>query len=124
MTIEWVRKAEGDFATAERELSAVSDPNHDAVCFHSQQCVEKYLKGLLQEAGVHFEKTHDLSSLLDLALAQQPNWENLRAELDLLSSFAVDFRYPGEFADKAEADRSIITCRKVRQLIRTSLDLP
>lgn len=60
ITLEWVRKAEGDFVTAEREFSTVTDPNYDAVCFHSQQCVEKYLKGRLQEADVHFEKTHDL----------------------------------------------------------------
>jgi HEPN domain-containing protein len=123
ITVEWVQKAEGDFVTAERELSVGSDPNYDAVCFHSQQCVEKYLKGMLQEAEVQFEKTHDLSALLDSALVLQPAWEDLRSELNLLSSFAVDFRYPGEFAGKAEAERSIITCRKVRQLVRESLAL-
>lgn len=47
ITLEWVRKAEGDFITAERELSAHLNPNYDAVCFHAQQCVEKYLKGRL-----------------------------------------------------------------------------
>ena len=123
ITVEWVRKAEGDFVTAERELSAASDPNYDAVCFHSQQCVEKYLKGMLQEAEVHFEKTHDLAALLDSALVLEPDWENLRSELDLLSSFAVDFRYPGEFATEAEAECSIVTCRKLRQLVRASLAL-
>jgi HEPN domain-containing protein len=60
ITQEWVRKAEGDFVTAEREFSAASNQNYDAVCFHSQQCVEKYLKAKLQEFDLHFEKTHDL----------------------------------------------------------------
>lgn len=123
ITGEWVQKAEGDFHTAERELSVATDPNYDAVCFHSQQCVEKYLKGMLQEAEIHFEKTHDLSALLDSALPLEPSWENLHSELDLLSSFAVDFRYPGEFADKAEAVLACATCRKVRQLVRAWLDL-
>jgi HEPN domain-containing protein len=109
-TQEWVQKAEADFVTAERELAATIDPNYDAVCFHSQQCVEKYLKGRLHEAELHFKKTHDLSWLLDLVLSVEPTWENLRAELDLLSSFAVDYRYPGEFADIAEAQRAIVTC--------------
>src|SRR2546421_5742031 len=40
---------EGDFATAQRELGAIQDPNYDAVCFHAQQCAEKYLKAFLQE---------------------------------------------------------------------------
>lgn len=41
---EWVAKAEGDFATAWRELAATESPNYDAVCFHAQQCAEKYFK--------------------------------------------------------------------------------
>jgi HEPN domain-containing protein len=121
ITQEWVRKAEADFITAERELAATTNPNYDAVCFHSQQCVEKYLKGRLHEAELPFGKTHDLSWLLDLVLSVEPDWENLRAELDLLSSFAVDYRYPGEFADIAEAERAIGTCRKTRLLVRQSL---
>ena len=44
---EWIAKAEGDFATAQRELRARRAPNYDAACFHSQQCAEKYLKAFL-----------------------------------------------------------------------------
>jgi HEPN domain-containing protein len=47
ITSEWVIKAEGDFATAERELRATDNLNYDAVCFHAQQCAEKYLKARL-----------------------------------------------------------------------------
>jgi HEPN domain-containing protein len=47
LTVEWVDKAEGDMATAKRELRARKQPNYDATCFHAQQCVEKYLKALL-----------------------------------------------------------------------------
>jgi HEPN domain-containing protein len=49
LTLEWVDKAEGDYATALRELRARKQPNYDAACFHAQQCVEKYLKAYLQE---------------------------------------------------------------------------
>jgi hypothetical protein len=35
ITQERVAKAEGDFATAERELQVQQKPNYDAVCFHS-----------------------------------------------------------------------------------------
>jgi HEPN domain-containing protein len=47
LTSEWVEKAEGDFATAKREIRVRKTPNFDAVCFHAQQCAEKYLKALL-----------------------------------------------------------------------------
>lgn len=66
ITQEWVNKAEGDFATAQRELQVQHMPNYDAVCFHAQQCIEKYLKAYLQEENIAFTKTHDLSVLLNL----------------------------------------------------------
>ena len=72
ITHEWIEKAEADFATAERELRARKKPNYDAVCFHSQQCAEKYLKARLQEAEVVFGRTHDLLALLDLTLRVEP----------------------------------------------------
>ena len=50
-TREWVNKAEADYRAAGR-LHRGSDPLHDIVCFHCQQCAEKYLKGLLEELGL------------------------------------------------------------------------
>ena len=123
LTHEWVRKAEGDFATATRELRARKSPNYDAACFHAQQCVEKYLKACLQEEDIPFGRTHNLSALLDLLLPIEPTWESLRPSLRALTAFAVDFRYPGEAADKAEAREALTLCRSVRERIRIRLGL-
>jgi len=57
LTIEWVGKAEGDFATAGREMRARKAPNYDAACFHAQQLAEKYLKAFLQENDQSIPKT-------------------------------------------------------------------
>jgi HEPN domain-containing protein len=43
-TKEWVKKAEADYDYAV-EGSQSKKPLHDGVCFHCQQCAEKYLKG-------------------------------------------------------------------------------
>ena len=48
---EWVGKAEADFLSAYREYRARHRPNFDATCFFTQQCIEKYLKARLVEAG-------------------------------------------------------------------------
>ena len=64
--LEWVQKAEGDMNTARRESIVKKDPNHDAVCFHAQQCAEKYLKALFIETGLPLTRTHDLEILLSL----------------------------------------------------------
>ena len=70
---EWIAKAEGDYASARRELRARKDPNYDAACFHAQQCIEKYLKALLQSREAAFRKTHDLSLLLDACHGRVPD---------------------------------------------------
>jgi HEPN domain-containing protein len=118
ITLEWIDKAEGDFATAERELQVQQRPNFDAVCFHSQQCAEKYLKACLQEANVAFSKTHDLGTLLDLCLPIEPNWSSLRSVADTLTTYAVEFRYPGVSANQALAIQSFQNCSTVRNAIR------
>jgi HEPN domain-containing protein len=84
LTSEWVQKAEGDFGTASREIRARRAPNYDAVCFHAQQCAEKYLKALLQEEDIPFGKTHNLVILLDLLLPAEPSWEMLRHDMQVL----------------------------------------
>jgi HEPN domain-containing protein len=103
ITQEWVNKAEGDFATAQRELQVQQSPNYDAVCFHSQQCTEKYLKACLQEAAISFGKTHDLTALLDLTIVLEPSWNNMRLMLSALTTYAVEFRYPGASANQSLA---------------------
>jgi HEPN domain-containing protein len=123
LTREWVNKAEGDFATAERELSVTADANYDAVCFHAQQCIEKYLKARLQEAGISFGRTHDLSALLDLTLPVEPAWDGMRPDLQALTVFAVAYRYPGDTADESEAREAVMKCRAIRLMIRTALRL-
>ncbi|MHC4666256.1 MAG: HEPN domain-containing protein [Planctomycetota bacterium] len=92
---EWVGKAEGDFAMMERECEVGSEANYDGVCFHAQQCAEKYLKASLCEAGISFSKIHDLVALLEQVLDIEPGWERFREDLAYLSDSAVTFRYPG-----------------------------
>jgi HEPN domain-containing protein len=106
---EWVAKAEADFRTARRLMRETEDesPNYDLVCFLSQQCIEKYLKAYLQSFDAAFERTHDLSALLDLALPLSPLWESWRPSFRTVKDFAVEFRYPGEWAEPHDARRAL-----------------
>ena len=123
MTREWVAKAEGDFAIVERESRARKNPSYDGVCFHAQQCAEKYLKARLCEAGIDFAKVHDLVALLELALPVEPLWEVYRASLAHLTDYAVSFRYPGQSADREAAKEARLCCRAFRQAAREALRL-
>jgi HEPN domain-containing protein len=121
ITLEWVAKAEGDFAVLERESRVRKKPNYDDICFHAQQCAEKYLKARLCEADIPFPKTHSLTSLLDQAMSVEPLWDALREQLAYLSVYAVDFRYPGLFADKQQALQARKLCREFRKAARHAL---
>jgi HEPN domain-containing protein len=118
---EWINKAEGDFATAQRESRVRRHPNHDAVCFHAQQCIEKYLKAVLQSHGIPFQKVHDLEILLQSCLDQYPLWLSMENDVQLLTQYAIHVRYPGEMAGKIEAQAAIDAMRRCRDEIRSVL---
>lgn len=76
ITKEWIRKAEEDYKVAIREYRAKPLFAY-TICFHSQQCIEKYMKAVLQENEIPFEKIHDLEILLK-------DWKKFVRKLSLL----------------------------------------
>lgn len=123
-TMEWIEKAEGDWDVALRVYRARKKPNYDAACFHAQQCVEKYLKAELNETGLMFGKTHNLLDLLNQIAAVEPSRMALQRQAAFLTDFAVQYRYPGWTATKAQAQQAIKDCREVRRVVRTAFGLP
>ena len=123
LTLEWIQKAEGDYTIMHQNYRS-SNPIHDAICFHAQQCIEKYLKAWLQEANIPFTRTHDLERLLSLIIPTLPDWEAWQADFSTISEHAVDFRYPGKAATAADVQDAIRTCVRVRRAVREQLGLP
>jgi len=118
LTEEWIAKAEADWRTANREMRVRRAPNYDAVCFHCQQCAEKYLKALLQEHGHHIPKIHDLNQLLEYCLLYDGTLELHRDLLKDLTRYAVEFRYPGESATKEDAHTALHHAKILRAFLR------
>jgi len=121
LTAEWAGKAEADFAVMEREGRVRKNPAYDSICFHAQQCAEKYLKAILSEQTLEAGRTHDLVALLERVLPMHPLWEAYRVDLAYLSDFAVAYRYPGESATKQQARDAIQRCRRFRLAAREVL---
>jgi len=120
---EWISKAEGDYATAARELNPAGTPNLDAVCFHAEQGIEKLMKALLIHLGVTPPRSHDLVVLDRLLAPVCPGWSWPVEELRLLTRAAVDFRYPGDSADQQEASESFDIATRMPAKLRTLLDI-
>ncbi len=119
---DWVVKAEEDFAVVETLARKRRPALQTAVCFHAQQCAEKYLKALLTRDRITFPKTHDLLDLLELAKHSDPTTELLRSDLEYLEPYAVNLRYPGECATRTEAQRSVRAVAQIREALRRILD--
>ena len=125
ITGEWVDKAESDFAAAHRLMRRREDepPLVDAVCFHSQQCVEKYLKAFLQEHNVRFEYKHPLEPLLGQCLSLDASFEELRRDVVGLEGYAVAVRYPGAKVTDEMAERALAAAVRIRAFIHAKLGL-
>jgi len=101
-----------------------ADPIWDGICFHAQQCAEKYIKAFLEEQTIAFQKTHDLVGLVDLSSGLLAALNPLRFRLAQLSTFGITTRYPGVQADQLAADEALKTAEETRAVIRTKFGLP
>ncbi len=120
---EWIEKAEGDYTSALREYRARKRPNFDAAGFHAQQCIEKYLKALLQKHKIRFAKTHNLLALKEMCAPLTPELEFYNEMLAYLTHFAIAFRYPGETATRSQAKHAVKAMKEIRSVLRVALTL-
>jgi HEPN domain-containing protein len=122
LTKTWVDKAEDDLLLA-RQSRRTAKPVYDGICFHAQQCAEKYLKALLQERATYFPRTHDLVDLLALLGTPITGLTTQTADVKWLTTHAVEIRYPGTSSTKADADRALKIASDIRAAIRTELGI-
>ncbi len=85
---QWYHFAQEDLRMAEL---ALEEGLFNQTCFHSQQCAEKIIKGLLLSQGKTPPRTHSLGDLLPLL---QPNPFKTNLAIQLLDRFYIPTRYP------------------------------
>jgi HEPN domain-containing protein len=122
LTTEWIAKAEEDLVAIELASSRKLTP-YNVICFHCQQAGEKWLKARLCEDGIHFPKTHDLSSLLLQLETLYPDWIRWMRATENLSSYAINMRYPGDSATREDMEQALQDMRHVRDQVRASFSL-
>lgn len=118
----WVEKAEHDLRAAEHTMQIIDEGLTDIVCFHCQQCAEKYLKALLVSRDIPFPKTHDLRRLLDLVRTHTGLDLVARTVLPL-NRYTIEGRYPGDWEpiNRQEAEEAVTIARHVRGRVREFL---
>ncbi len=124
VTMQWVEKAENDLITASHTLRLRKNCPTDTVCFHAQQCIEKYIKALLVLNAIEFGRTHQLSKLLALVPSSiRP--QMTPEEQERFTEFAVITRYPGDDdpITREEARQAVQTARRIRNQVRKRLPI-
>lgn len=116
----WVRKGDSDLADARRTVE--SEGPYDTACFHAQQAVEKYLKGLLAFHGKLIPRIHDLEELARLCALEEDIPALIETPLEELSGYAVEMRYDADFWPEREtAAQALSMAERLRALIIENL---
>jgi HEPN domain-containing protein len=119
---EWIVMADHDLTAAAQVLKLEKAAPFETVCFHAQQCVEKYLKAILVYRSIPFPKTHDIRVLRALAPRRwRPAMED--ALQDRLTKYASVSRYPqsGLGLSLTAARKAVALARRVRREVRRKL---
>ena len=119
---QWVQKAENDLKNAAHTLKLGAAGPTDTVCFHAQQCVEKYLKALLVLHSIEFARVHHIGDLIN-RLPAQLRPDLTPEEQEQLTDYAVSTRYPGDYEriPLVEARHAVQVARRARKQIRRHL---
>ncbi|MBI4567052.1 MAG: HEPN domain-containing protein [Planctomycetes bacterium] len=124
-TVDLATRAEADWKVANLCVSAPDPDLVNDVCFHCQQCVEKYVKALLNEYDVVFEKTHDLEPLFDLVARSVSTTAlaTVAPDFEKFKMYAVAARYTEVHVTREDADLAVRAAGAVRGVVRALLKL-
>jgi HEPN domain-containing protein len=92
----WLKRARSDLQLGRVALKTSGVLLEDT-CFHAQQCAEKALKALLLRRQINFPRTHSIEVLLDILKLQGEAVPENVDEAFILTEYAVQTRYPGEW---------------------------
>jgi len=120
--LDWLKKAEHDLKAAQVLLAAEEDL-YDSICFHAQQLAEKAIKALFTAKNIEFPKTHNLLLLSNLLL--DADIAKFNGELENLTKYAIESRYPGEYVEpgRNEAEESVRVATAIYDLCRRKIGL-
>ncbi|OGQ46508.1 MAG: hypothetical protein A3H42_03735 [Deltaproteobacteria bacterium RIFCSPLOWO2_02_FULL_46_8] len=122
---DWLSYAEDDLKFAQLGLK---EGFYTQVCFHSQQGIEKSLKGYLVFQKKNYPKTH---GLLELArLMPELGLKEMQSQLALVEDYYVPVRYPDTAAgmkssgppNLEEATEALQTAKKVFEIVTMAIN--
>jgi HEPN domain-containing protein len=93
ISAQWLNAAQDDLRVVEN--IAADDYLTHMVAFHSQQCIEKSLKALIEEYELGHIRVHNLARLFEI-VRPKVAFEVEVVLIEKLDKLYIDARYPGE----------------------------
>lgn len=115
----WINKAENDLKNAVHVLATMQEPPLDTVCFHAQQCVEKFLKAFLTFHNIEFPFIHELDELAELCSSVDKDFKEMVPRVRILIPYTVEIRYPEESPEISmeDAQLAVEIAKEVKELV-------
>jgi len=119
-TLNWLKFAQSDLETI-KEIIHNEDLTH-VTAFHSQQCIEKSFKAIIEEYQLSEHiRTHNLLTLYKLT-TQVVNLKVNEDLLELVNKLYIDSRYPGEIGLLSYGKPKITDAKKFYKLAQEIYD--
>lgn len=116
----WFEFAEHDYNSAKHLFDTMYPKPLEIICYHCEQAVEKYLKGILVYFGNTNKKTHDVSFLLEecekcLGVSIEEEYFDI---CDMLTPYGVAVRYPHEiYVDEIMAKKALDSVVEIKNML-------
>lgn len=122
--LRWFKKADEDLLAAKAILN-LEEPLPDVIGFHTQQCVEKYLKGFLSFHYRKIRRIHDLVDLLTECAGIDSDFTPWEDSCESLNDYAVGIRYPEMFYELSieEAREAVTFAAQIKDFVRNKVGL-
>jgi len=91
---EWLKAAKDDLRTIEKIVS--DEGLTHIVAFHSQQCMEKSIKAIIEEYGIGMVRIHSLGRLFEI-VREHVSLDVDDVLIEMLDKLYIDSRYPAEY---------------------------
>ena len=114
---EWLFIANSDLESA-IFLKNMHPIPFEIICFHCQQCAEKYLKGYLAQNEIKTRKTHDLIEINQKCSNINVDFKNIREECIRLTEYGSNIRYPMHLdLTKNDMELAIQDATKIKEFV-------
>lgn len=115
ITSEWLKSADDDINT----IKAIIDDESltHIVAFHSQQCIEKSFKAMVDEFELASQKIHNLITLNE-TISSVYQFDFDEDKLGLLNKLYLDSRYPGDLGLLPNGKPSIEVAKGFQELAK------